>query len=66
MKAFMIIGMVILGLVNIVGIGITLYLWGATGMAFGLALWTAFKFWISGIVIGFGFVGLSFHGFMKD
>ena len=49
---FGIIGMIIISLANVGAIGYGLYLWGGTGMALGLAVWTAFKFWIAGIVIG--------------
>ena len=49
---FGIIGMIIISLANVSAIGYGLYLWGGTGMALGLAVWTAFKFWIAGIVIG--------------
>jgi len=49
---FGIIGMIILALANISAVGYGLYLWGGTGMAFGLAAWTAFKWWIVGIVTG--------------
>ena len=47
---FGIIGIIILALANISAVGYGLYLWGGTGMAFGLAAWTAFKWWIVGIV----------------
>jgi len=49
-----IIGVITLSLANISGVGYGLYLWGGTGMAFGLAAWTAFKFWVVGVAIGLG------------
>ena len=58
-KIFMVIGVVLLISANIIGIGYGLYLWGGEGLAFGLAVWTAFKLWLgitltSFIIIGFG------------
>lgn len=50
---FGIIGIVILIFANIGGIGYFLYLWGGIGTPFALAAWTAFKVWITGIIIGF-------------
>lgn len=49
-----IIGLIILALINITAIGYGLYLWGAAGLTFSLAAWTAFKFWIIGVLIGTG------------
>ena len=56
---FIVIGFTLLLLANIGGIGYGLYLWGGTGMAFGLAAWTAFKVWITMIVSGVASLILS-------
>ena len=45
-KMFMIIGVILGVTANIIGIGYGLYLWGGEGLAFGLAVWTAFKLWV--------------------
>jgi len=49
-KMFMIIGIILGVTANIIGIGYGLYLWGGEGLAFGLAVWTAFKLWV-GIIL---------------
>ena len=46
----MIIGIILGVTANIIGIGYGLYLWGGEGLAFGLAVWTAFKLWV-GIIL---------------
>jgi hypothetical protein len=45
------IGIFIGSLANIIGLGYLLYLWGGEGLAFGLAAWSAFKVWISIIIM---------------
>jgi hypothetical protein len=60
MKIMFVIGAIMLFVANIGGVGYGLYLWGGTGMAFGLAVWTAFKFWIIWIVMAFVFLVISF------
>jgi len=57
MGIFFILGIIMLAIANIGGIGYGLYLWGGTGMAFALAAWTAFRFWL--IWIGLGLVSLA-------
>lgn len=52
-KIMLVIGVILLITGNIIGIGYGLYLWGGTGMAFGLAAWTAFKLWASIMSSGF-------------
>jgi hypothetical protein len=47
-----IIGGLMLMIANVGGIGYGLYLWGGTGMAFSLAAWTAFKFWMIWVALG--------------
>ncbi len=41
------IAIIVLAFTTIGSIGYGLYLWGGTGMALGLAAWTAFKVWIT-------------------
>ena len=53
-RVLLVIGILLLAIGNISAIGYFLYLWGGTGMALGLAAWTAFKVWI--VLIGIGFV----------
>jgi len=55
MRILLAIGIFMLVFANIGGIGYGLYLWGGTGMAFGLAAWTAFKFWVLWVFIGLVF-----------
>ena len=55
MRILLAIGIFMLVFANIGGIGYGLYLWGGTGMAFGLAAWTAFKFWALWVFIGLVF-----------
>ena len=63
MKMFlMVVGFVMLALANFGGLGYGLYLWGGTGMAIGLAAWTAFKFWVLWMVLGI--VSFIIGGFM--
>jgi len=52
MRILLAIGMFMLVFANVGGIGYVLYLWGGTGMAFGLAAWTAFKFWVLWSFVG--------------
>ena len=52
MKALFFVGMFILALINIIGIGVFLYAWGAQGMDLGLAAWEAFKIYAGGIALG--------------
>lgn len=52
-------GWVLMVLANVIGIGITLFLWGGQGLAIGLALWSAFKVWISIIGMGAAFITLA-------
>ena len=52
MPVMIIIGFIMLAVANIGGLGYGLYLWGGTGMAFGLAAWTAFKFWFIWVILG--------------
>ena len=54
------IGVALAGLSNIVGAGYFLYLWGACDVAAKLAAWTAFKVWISMILVGIVMYGISF------
>jgi hypothetical protein len=47
-----VIGLVVLGLANVVGIGYGLYLWGSVGNPLGVAAWTAFVLWLKMIAVG--------------
>jgi hypothetical protein len=47
-----ILGIIILGLSNIVGIGYGLYLWGALGNPFSTSAWISFVLWIKMILTG--------------
>ena len=46
-KIFIIIGIILGITANIICISYGLYLWGGEGLAFGLAVWTAFKLWLN-------------------
>lgn len=46
------IGLILMVFANVVGIGYGLFLWGSQGVVFSLAVWTAFKVWISMIISG--------------
>ena len=47
-----IIGLIVIGLANVVGIGYGLYLWGAVGTPLSASVWSAFLLWIKMILGG--------------
>jgi hypothetical protein len=53
MRLFMILAIVLFVLANVTGIGYGLYLWGGVGLAFSVAAWSAFKVWITMVLVGF-------------
>ena len=55
----LILGIIILVFANVGSIGYGLYLWGGTGMAFGLAVWTAFKVWMIWVSAGMVSLGVG-------
>ena len=54
-----VIGLIIAGLANVIGVGYGLYLWASVGMLFKTALWKAFVVWMYMI---FGGIGLFLIG----
>ena len=50
--ALTMLGALILSTISIGSIGYGLYLWGGAGMAFSVAVWTAFKTWLIGAFTG--------------
>ena len=50
-RVFISIGVFLLVASYVIGIGYGLYLWGGEGVAFSVAVWTAFKLWMEVIVV---------------
>jgi len=63
-QLFLTIGVLLGVLANVTSIGYGLYLWGGEGVAFGLALWTAFKLWIS--IVLTALLAIIFGLFFKE
>ena len=49
-----VIGLIVLGLANIIGVGYAFYLWGSQDVPLNTSLWTAFVLWAK--LIGTGLV----------
>ena len=58
---FGIVGFAILAIINLAAVGWGLYLWASVGVAFKIALWSTFKLWVIGIIVGITSLGIAFY-----